>query len=163
MIDNPTDAAAPDLDVYPEKPLSPVAPAPTMSWAEAESRKAEYFGNREWVNKYMSGDVEARAQYDAVVQALAYGKVPEPAAPDSVDGLIEWAYSIVPELSEAHIAEIRNRQPVSPAIRRRAEQWKEVHFRDPVFVAAYFDNDPEIRRQIFHLNTVLSLPVRDQS
>jgi hypothetical protein len=157
---DPTEAARNDLDVHPTAPYSPVAPLPEISYDAAVSRKAELLGNEEWRTKYLAGDVTAKAEMDQIVKALTPAP-PQPAAPDSVDGLVEWVHNIVPDLSEAHIEEIRTSRPIDPVTRRRAEQWKEVHFRDPVFVQSYFDGDPEIARQIFHLNTVLSLPVRD--
>ena len=138
----------------------PVVDTPTMSHAEAVSRRDALISDATFREKLLAGDVDSKHEWDAVVRGLAYGKVPEPAAPDSPEGLTDWALSIVPDLTEVHLEEIRTSRPISPDVRRRAEQWKAVHFRDPAFVQAYFDGDPEVARQIFHLNTVLSLPVR---
>lgn len=155
------EAARNDLDVHPTAPYSPTVPTPTMSHAEAVSRRDAMISDPAFREKLLAGDVASKQEWNRVIEGLAYGRVPEPAAPDSVEGLVDWAYGIVPELTEAHIAEIRNRQPVSPEIRRRAEQWFERHRRDETFVAEYFNQNPEIVRQIFHYNTIMALPVRD--
>jgi hypothetical protein len=140
-------------------PIVDTAPPP-MSHAEAVSRRDAMISDPATRDRIMQGHVETLAEWNRVIQGLAYGKVPEPSAPDSVEGLIEFACGIVPDLTEAHLDELRSSRPIDPVTRRRAEQWKEVHFRDPVFVQSYFDGDPEVARQVFHLNTLLSLPVR---
>jgi hypothetical protein len=161
---DPADAARDSLDIHPTAPWSPTPALPEMSYAEAASRREELYANtpaaQEWRDKYFSGSVEAKAQMDQIVRALAPAP-PPPSDPTSTEQLIEWVHSLVPDLSEAHIEEIKTSRPIDPVTRRRAEQWKEVHFRDPVFVQSYFDNDPEVARQVFHLNTLLSLPIRD--
>jgi hypothetical protein len=163
MTDDPVNVAD-SLNILPDKPWSPTPALPEMTYAEAANRRDELYGNtpaaQEWRDRYFSGSVEAKAEMDRIVRALTPAP-PQPSAPDSVDGLIEWAYSIVPGLSEAHIAEIRDRQPVSPEIRRRAEQWFERQRRDQAFVTEYFNENPEIVRQVFHYNTIMALPVRD--
>jgi hypothetical protein len=151
---DPTDAARGDLGVRPEnQPVGWTPPPPSMSHAEAVSRRDALISDPAFREKLLAGDVDSKQEWDRVIQS----------APDSVEGLIDWAYSIVPELTEAHVAEIRNRQPVSSEIRRRAEQWFERHRRDATFVAEYFSENPEIMRQIFHYNTIMALPVRDQT
>lgn len=161
MTDSPINAAD-SPGVLPDKSFSPVAPVPTMSYAEAESRKTEYFGNQEWVNKYMSGDIEARQQYQAVVEALAYGKTPEAAAPDSVDGLVEWAGSIAGDLSDAVVQyHLRERGPVSPREVKLAQQRKAARMADPDYRQLYIDGNADVRQEMLLLNIILSSPVRD--
>jgi hypothetical protein len=160
MTDNPTDTAAGTLGALPDKPFSPAAPAPAMSFQEAESRKAEMFGNQEWVDKYMSGDIEARAQYDAVIRSLAFGRQPPPSDPRSVDQLEEWARSQA-DVSEAVIEQIRTGPPITPLERRLAIQRREARFADPEFVQAYLDGNPAARKEVLLLSVILSSRVRD--
>jgi hypothetical protein len=154
-----TNTAAPDLDVFPSKPFSPVAPLPEISYAAAVSRKAELLGNEEWRTKYLAGDVTAKAEMDQIVKALTPAP-PQPSAPDSVDGLEEWVRGVA-DVSEGVIEEIRTARPVSPLERRLAVQRKESRFNDPTFVERYFAGDPDAKREVLLINVILASPVRD--
>jgi hypothetical protein len=157
---NPTDAARVDLDVHPTAPFSPTPAAPTMTWSEAESRKQAMLASAEFRDKLLAGDITSKQEWDNVIQALAYGKVPEPAAPDSPDGLIEWVRNVA-DVSEDVIEEIRTGRPVTSHERRLAVQRKESRLSDPVFRDAYLNGDPSAKREILLLSVILASPVRD--
>ena len=160
----------PDNTSNPPAAITPAAPPPpSMSVAEAESRRQEMLNDPSWWQRWNGGDIEANHEFKAVTQVIADANRPrEPSAPDSPEGLTDWALSIAPGLTEAHLDELRNPQPISPELRRQAVQWKRDHIGDlehpgdPEFVRAYLSGNSAARKQVLHVNTLLALRVRDE-
>ena len=156
-------------DVTPNPPAAPAAPLlPNMSVAEAESRRQEMLNDPSWWQRWNRGDIDANHEFKAVTQVIADANRPrEPSAPGSPEGLTDWALSIAPGLTEAHLDELRNPQPISPELRRQAVQWKRDHIGDlehpgdPEFVRAYLSGNSAAQKQVLQVNTLLALPVRD--
>jgi hypothetical protein len=157
MTDASTPPAAPSAPIH--QTLGELAASePTMSVAEAQSRKAELYNNKEWRDRYFNGDVTARNEFNAITRAL----VPRETVHDPfhLNNVADWAQRMG-GVSEAVAQEIRDDRPVTPREREFALQKKEQMFRDKAWVARYLDGDQQARKDLMLCNIILNSRVRD--
>lgn len=142
-------------------PASPDTPAP-MGYVEASARRDEMINDPAIRDKIMSGDIQTNVEWQRVMAGLAQGQAPQPAAPDSIEGLVNWAQeisggSLSPELVDYHLVK---GTPVSPQERQMAEARKSAKLRDPGFRKRYMDGDSDARREILLCDVIISSRIR---
>jgi hypothetical protein len=130
-----------------------------MSYAEAESRKAEMINDAETRNKIMAGDVATTAVWNRVVEALS--RQPELPATPQEQAAAHLQESSGYTLSEAHLQEIIDRRPVTPDEYRMARGRFEARCADPEWRAKLNRNDLETKRELALIQSILSRPIRD--
>jgi hypothetical protein len=132
-------------------------PLPQISYGEAESRKAELFGNSEWFNRYMAGDITAKREYDQIVAGLTAAP-PAPANErEAMLDQLKRSAVIAPDVAQ----EVLDGRPASSAERESALKLKEHLFSDEGWIANYNKGDLRARQQKAYIDLILSKPVRD--
>jgi hypothetical protein len=84
MADDNTNTAAQDLGVAP----APVAPV-VMSYAEANSRRAEFMQSAELRDKLMAGDIETTHLWRRITEGLS-AQPPDPTGPREATAIASW-------------------------------------------------------------------------
>jgi hypothetical protein len=141
--------------------ISPVAPSidplPAISYGEAESRKAELFANEEWRTKYFAGDVEAKREYDQIVQGLTT----PPPPPTNERELILEQLGRYAQVFPAAKEEALSGRASTPADVQEAIAAKEAFFQDQDWMERYARGGREEHAQVATINLILSRRVRD--
>jgi hypothetical protein len=138
---------------------TPVVPdAAPMSYAEAESKKAEMLGDAETRNKILAGDVAANAEWKRVVEGLSR----QPEIQTGRDGLVEdinaaSGYTLSAEVLD----QVRNNTSITPDERRMTLALWEDRKADPEWIARLNRGELKAKREMALININLSLPVRD--
>jgi hypothetical protein len=152
-----TDTTAAGADLGAAQPAAP-APAPAMSYVEAEARKAEILNNPEARDKLLQGDVELTQTWRRIQEGLAY-KPPPPTDPANVEQMIDHLRSRA-DISEEVANQIRQGRPVTAYERSLAEQRKQQCFRDKEWVRRYLDGGRSESTELALLTVVLAAPIR---
>jgi hypothetical protein len=143
---------------------APAAPTLTDVRVAAQSELDGLKGSPEWVKSNMAGDHNARADFQRLTELIARppagvtlhgGPTTEAQRADAADFLANSDLG----LSDAHVAEIREGRPNSPAIYAEAMRMKRALMGSAEWRAKYFANDPDARRQMKLINIIESNPV----
>ena len=156
MTDNPTNVPGtnPAISGTPQPSIDPL---PSISYSEAESRKAELFANEEWRTRFFSGSVEAKREWDQIVRGLT---APPPAPANDREAVLEQLkrFAVIsPDVAQ----EVLDGRPASPAEHEGARQLREHLFNDEDWIERYNKGDLRARQQVEYINLILSKPVRD--
>jgi hypothetical protein len=154
-----TSKAAPggavDLGMAPPAAPSPATPVtPDMSYDDAMAAKTRLLGDASWRARYVDGDVNAKAEMDALMVALT-PKQPVPSDPASVEQAIDFLRERA-DIPEAVAQQLRDNRPVTMLERKLCEQMKGRLFADKAWVKRYLDGDRDAARQVAMINIILS-------
>jgi hypothetical protein len=143
--------------ISPAAPPLSIDPLPAISYGEAESRKAELFANEEWRTKYFAGDVEAKREYDQIVQGLTT----PPPPPTNERELILEQLGRYAQVFPAAKEEVLSGQASTPADIQEAIAAKEAFFQDQDWMERYAKGGRKEHAQVATINLILSRRVRD--
>src|SRR5262245_8779192 len=124
----------------------PNQPAPEpLSYASAESRKAELIADAEFCNLLLNGDVAANAEWKRVVEAIS--RPPEiPTGREAVVEAINAASGYT--LSSEVLQQVREDRPITPEERRATVALWESRQRDPEWVARLNRGDLAAKKEL---------------
>lgn len=150
-----TNAAGGDLQI-PGAPVVPAAPA--MSPAEAASRKSEFLASKEKTTALMNGDAAATNEWRLITQNLYQPPQFTQARDEVTEHLWESSgYTLRPEV----LQEFRENRPVSPDEYRFARARFDARKQDPEWISKLNRGDPETKKELALIQSILSRPVRD--
>jgi hypothetical protein len=139
--------------------VAPPAPPPPMSMAEAASRKSEFLANKEKTAALMNGDVGATNEWRLINEHL--WQPPQHTQPrDEVTEHLQESsgYTLSPEV----LQEFRENRPVTPDEYRMARARFDARKQDPEWIAKLNRGNPEVKKELALIQSILSRPVRDQ-
>jgi hypothetical protein len=150
MTDNLTDGAAtPSAD-----------PLPEISYSEAESRRAELYGNspeaQAWRDRYFSGDVSCKAEMDQIVRGLT--TAPPPPVNDREAVLAQLRQVAV--ISQDVAQEILDGRPATVAEHEGAKALWDQLIHDEEWIESFNKGNIRARQQKAYIDLILSKPVR---
>jgi hypothetical protein len=150
-----TNAAGGDLGL-PGAPVVPAAPA--MSPAEAASRKSEFMANKEKTTALMNGDAAATAEWRLITQNLWQPAQFTQPRDEVTEHLQESSgYALSPEV----LQEFRENRPVTPDEHRMARVRFDARKQDPEWIAKLNRGNPEVKKELALIQSILSRSVRD--
>jgi hypothetical protein len=137
-----------------------VAPSvpPPMSMAEAASRKTEFLANKEKTAALMNGDAAVTAEWRLITSNL--WQPPQFTQPrDEVTEHLQESsgYTLSPEV----LQEFRENRPVTPDEHRMARARFDARKQDPEWIAKLNRGNPEVKKELALIQSILSRPVRD--
>jgi len=154
-----TNTAAGDLGMPGAQPAPTAPAAPPMSYAEADSRRAEFMQSAELRDKLMAGDVETTHLWKRITEGLS---APPETPAGQREELVEHinassGYQIRPEVLE----HVRTNGSITPDERRMTIALWESRKADPDWIARFNRGDLEARKEMALININLASPVRD--
>jgi len=151
---NPLTGTAQDLGVPASEPSVPV-----ISYAEAQSRKAEFFADKEKMAALMRDDVSAVAEWRLITKGLsAQPQTPTGPREEMTEHLnASSGYT----LSDEVLQEFRDDRPVTPNEYRMARARFDSRPQDKEWIAKLNRGDLETKKELTLIQHILSRRVRD--
>jgi hypothetical protein len=131
---------------------------PPMSVAEAASRKTGFLANKEKTTALMNGDPAATAEWRLITQNLWQPAQFTQPRDEVTEHLQESSgYALSPEV----LQEFRENRPVTPDEHRMARARFDARKQDPEWIAKLNRGNPEVKKELALIKSILSRPVRD--
>jgi hypothetical protein len=154
--DNVLPGAGHDLGVPGAAPPPPSPPP--MSPAEAASRKSDFLASKEKMSALMAGDAAVTAEWKLITQNLWQPQqFTQPRYEVTEHLQSSSGYQLSPEV----LQEFRENRPVTPDEHRMARARFDARKQDPEWIAKLNRGNPEVKKELALIQSILSRPVRD--
>jgi hypothetical protein len=151
------DTAAGDLNLPDARPAPEVPP---LSYAAAESRKAEIMNDPALRQAILDENVDAVAEWRRITYALS--RPPDTPTTPLAEAAQHLQQTSGQQLNDFQMQEIQENRPVSPQERHFALSKFEEFKNDADWFRRYQAGNMEARKQMALVQSILSRPVRDE-